>query len=62
MVRGTSVLVPPLGGKVVRSTKRGMPGGQREMLDRPKAVDFEPMNLRTYEPIAPLGYANQMMQ
>ena len=49
MVRGTSVLVPPLGGKVVRSTKRGMPGGQRDMLDRPKAVDFEPMNLRTYE-------------
>ena len=28
MVRGTSVLVPPLGGeKVVRSTKRGMLGG-----------------------------------
>ena len=50
-VKRASDLVPPLGGKVVRSTKRGMPGGQREILDRPKAVDFEPMNLRTYEPM-----------
>ena len=27
MVKGTSVSVPPLGGKVVRSTNRGMPSG-----------------------------------
>ena len=32
-VKWISVLVPPFGGKVVRSTKRGMLGGNGEMLD-----------------------------
>ena len=32
-VKWISVLVPPFGGKVVRSTKRGMLGGKRIMLE-----------------------------
>ena len=36
MIRGTSVLVPPLGGKVVRSTKRGMLSGKGIMLESRK--------------------------
>ena len=51
--RGTSVLVPPFGGKVVRSTKRGMLGGKGTMLKYLFPIYPEPMNLRTYEPFTP---------
>ena len=47
VVKWESVLVPPLGGKVVRSTKRGMPSGKGDMLARSYEAEIEPMNLRT---------------